>query len=135
MKKNLYNIALMVTAVLSLTGCKDSFLEVEPGTRTTLEEYFSTPEHVYEAVISAYQPMRLYDWNGSQYAAINVSADVMGDNFWPGGSDRTDNQHWHLMNNFESTPLNALTGVWDQSYRGVKAPTTCSPTSAGPPRT
>ena len=121
MKKNLYNIALMVTAVLSLTGCKDSFLEVEPGTRTTLEEYFSTPEHVYEAVISAYQPMRLYDWNGSQYAAINVSADVMGDNFWPGGSDRTDNQHWHLMNNFESTPLNALTGVWDQSYRGVKA--------------
>jgi len=107
-------------ASLALTACSDSFLEQEPGTKTTLEEYFSTANHVREALYAAYAPMRAYDWNGSQYCPLNINAEVMGDNFWPGGSDRTDIQYWHLMNNFEARPTITIEGVWTQSYQGVK---------------
>ena len=110
----------LLSAAMMLTGCADSFLEVEPQTKTTLGEYYSTKEHVYEALVAAYAPMRMYDWNGAQYSSLNVSADVMADIMWTGASDPSDQQHWHLMENFESTPLTALRGVWDQSYQGVK---------------
>ena len=40
-------IAALLAALLVLTGCKDSFLEVEPGKKMTLTEYFSTDEHIY----------------------------------------------------------------------------------------
>lgn len=49
-------IAALLAALLVLTGCKDSFLEVEPGKKMTLTEYFSTDEHIYEAVAATYHP-------------------------------------------------------------------------------
>ena len=65
-------IAALLAALLVLTGCKDSFLEVEPGKKMTLTEYFSTDEHIYEAVAATYHPMRLFDWNGATYNPINI---------------------------------------------------------------
>ena len=62
----------LLSAAMMLTGCADSFLEVEPQTKTTLGEYYSTKEHVYEALVAAYAPMRMYDWNGAQYSSLNV---------------------------------------------------------------
>jgi len=115
-----YIILGLAAVALLMTSCKDSFLEVEPGTKTTLEEYFSDGDHVYEALIAAYAPMRAYDWNGSQYGPLNINAEVMGDNFWPGGQDRTDIQYWHYMNNFEATGKVTISVVWDQSYMGIK---------------
>lgn len=75
-----------------------------------------------EALAATYNPMREYDWNDSQYAPLTLCADVMGDDVWPGGSGISDNQHLHKMFNFESTQnsADALTGIWDQSYKGVR---------------
>ena len=50
---NKIGIVSAVFAALSLTSCKDSFLEVEPGTKTTLEEYFASDAHLYESVVAS----------------------------------------------------------------------------------
>lgn len=116
-----YILAISSLALLAC-GCSDDFLEVTPPDKATLEEYFSTHDHVIEALVSTYNPMRSYDWNNSQYAPLTFCADAMGDDVWVGGSGISDNQHLHKMANFESTQnsSDALTGIWDQSYKGVR---------------
>ena len=107
---------------LAMTSCSDDFLDVTPPDKATVEEYFSTYDHIVEALVATYNPMRQYDWNNSQYAPLTLCADVMADDVWPGGSGISDNQHLHKMFNFTSTQnsADALTGIWDQSYKGVR---------------
>ena len=111
---------LVLAASVALTGCSDDFLEVTPPTQNPIEEYYTTEEHVYEALIAAYDPLHWPDWNGSQYNPVNLMSDIMADDIWVGGSDRTDNQYWHLMMNFEANPENCMSGLWTCEYSGVK---------------
>ena len=53
MKKNIYITAGLISSVLLMTGCADSFLEVESKTQETIDTYFTTDEHVQEAVVAA----------------------------------------------------------------------------------
>ena len=117
---NKIGIAVSIFAALSFTSCKDSFLEVEPGTKTTLEEYFASDAHLFEAVAAAYQPMRLFDWNGAAYNPINISSEVMADNFWAGGADLNDYSYWHYMEDYKADALHTLSGIWKQCYIGIK---------------
>ncbi len=114
--------ALCAATGLGFGSCSDDFLEVTPPDKATLEEYYNNYDHILEALVATYNPMRSYDWNNSQYAPLTLCADVMADDVWPGGSGISDNQHLHKMFNFESTQnsSDALTGIWDQSYKGVR---------------
>ena len=80
-------------APLTLTSCSDDFLDVTPPDKATLQEYYSNKEHIMEAVASTYNPMRQYD-----------------------------NLFLQKMSNYASTqnPGDALTGIWDQSYKGIR---------------
>ena len=117
---NKFGIVVAVFAALSLTGCKDSFLEVEPGTKTTSEEYFVSDTHLFEAVVASYHPMRLFDWNGSSYNPLNICSEVMADNFWTGGADLNDFSYWHHMEDYKADALHTLDGIWRQCYIGIK---------------
>ena len=114
----------VLSSALLLTGCSDSFLESEPQTKATLEEYFSSKEHIMEALTAAYNPMHTYDYNvdadgDGQYTPL-IFSDLMADIVWVGASDPTDQEIWHLAANYSSTPLNAIYNVWNVSYKGIK---------------
>jgi hypothetical protein len=47
-------------------------------------------------------------------------SDIMADDIWVGGADKSDNQFWHLMMNYEATPTNCMTALWTDAYSGVK---------------
>ena len=105
---------------LMTTSCSDSFLVVEPPMQVTVEQYFTTEEHVYESLIAAYDPLQWPDWSMGQYNPVNIMADIMADDIWVGGSDKNDNQFWHLMMNYEALPTNCMTGIWTVAFSGVK---------------
>lgn len=107
-------------AVLVLSSCSDSFLEVTPPTQNPIEEYYTTQDHVYEALVAAYDPLHWTDWGQGEYNPINIMADIMADDIWVGGANKTDNQPWHLMMNYEATPNNCITALWTDEYSGVK---------------
>ena len=114
----------LLSAGMLLTGCKDSFLESEPQTKATLEEYFSSKEHIQEALAAAYNPLHTYDYNvdqdgDGQYTPLNF-CDVMADIMLVGASDPTDQEIWHLAANYSSTPLNTIYNIWNVSYLGIK---------------
>lgn len=120
MKKYKYTILGLIAAATVLTGCSDSFLDVTSPTEEPINEYFTTDEHIQEAVVAAYDPLHWPDWAMGQYNPVNIMSDIMADDIWVGGQDKTDNQYWHFMLNYEAIPTNCMTGIWTVAYSGVK---------------
>lgn len=118
--KNLYKVLGIAAAALGMTACGDDFLNVTSPTQPSADEYFSTKEHVDEAVVAAYDPLQWTDWGCGEYAPYTLLADIMGDDFWVGGSDANDNQNWHLMANYSATPLKVVTSIWVEGFSGIK---------------
>ena len=119
MKKNIF-LAMAVSAMMLTTSCGDSFLEVNNPTGEPLEEYYTTEETLEEALMSAYSPLHWPDWDGTAYNDLTVDAEILGDDFWVGGSSITDNQHWHKLFNFEGDGNNTLATLWTDFYSGIK---------------
>ena len=112
-------ILAAVAAVALSTACTKEFLTVEHNSAAPLEEYFSTEPHLQEALIAAYDPLEWFDWT-DQYAPLNIMSDIMADQIWVGGADKTDNAFWHLMMNYEALPTNCLSSLLSDCYSGVK---------------
>ena len=121
MKTNkILTISLLAATTLFTTGCKDSFLEVENPKGEPLEDYYTTDEHIQEALIACYDPIHWYDWGLGQYNALNIDAEIMGDNVWVGGQTPTDMQNWHKLSNYEGDENNTLSSLWTVNYSGIK---------------
>ena len=120
MKRYKYIVAGLLVSTFMLGGCSESFLEVDSPTQETVDTYFTTDEHIQEAVVAAYDPLHWPDWAMSSYNPVNLMSDIMADDLWVGGADKNDNQYWHLMMNYEALPTNTMTGLWTVAYSGVK---------------
>ena len=121
MKKNHISIIAGTFAMsLALMSCGDDFLEVKNPTGEPLEEYYTNETTLNEALTAAYAPLHWPDWDGTAYNDLTVDAEIMGDDFWVGGSSITDNQHWHRLFNFEADGNNTLATLWGDFYSGIK---------------
>ena len=120
MKTNQSMIFTLLTAAFLLTSCGEDFLKVERPNGEPLEEYYINKEHIEEAVIAAYDPIHWHDWGLNQYNAYNIDSEIMGDDFWVGGSNYQDMLHWHMLGNFEATAEETLSTLWTIDYSGVK---------------
>ena len=118
--KSIYRILGIALTGLMMTSCGDSFLEVTSPTQTDTSEYFKTAAHVEEAVTAAYDPLQWTDWSMDNYEPFILMSDIMADDMWVGGSDRTDNQNWHLMANYEATPQKVIKSIWIDAFSGIK---------------
>ncbi|MBP5418477.1 MAG: RagB/SusD family nutrient uptake outer membrane protein [Bacteroidales bacterium] len=114
------NILKAIIASVVAVGCSDDFLEVDPTSQEFASTYFTTDEHIQEAVIAAYDPLHWTDWGMGQYNPINLMSDIMADQIWVGGANVTDNAAWHLMMNYEALPTNCISGIWTEAYSGIK---------------
>ena len=119
-----HNRILSVIAFAGILGaassCGDGFLTVDNPTAAPIEDYFTTEPHLQEALVAAYAPLHWTDWNGSQYNPLMIMSDIMADQIWVGGNDKTDNQFWHMMMNYEATSEQTMKGIWSTAYSGVK---------------
>lgn len=113
-------MGLMAMATVSLTGCSDSFLEVENPSGDPVDEYYLTDAHLQEAVVAAYDPLHWPDWGNGGYNPINISSDVMADDINVGGATASDNLFWQLMANYTANSNNTLAALWTDEYSGVK---------------
>lgn len=120
MKKHISTYASLVMASMALASCSDDFLDVTNPTGEPLEEYYTTNERLEEALMSAYSPLHWPDWDGTAYNDLTVDAELLGDDFFPGGSSSTDNQHWHMLFNYEANGNNTLATLWTDFYSGIK---------------
>jgi hypothetical protein len=92
---------------------------VTSATQQDANEYFTTDEHIQEAVVAAYDPLEWPDWT-EEYNPVNIMSDIMADDIWVGGSDKTDNANWHHMMNYDCQGDYVIAGLWSVAYSGVK---------------
>lgn len=69
---------------------------------------------------AAYDPIHWPDWGLGQYNALNIDAEIMGDDFWVGGANKSDMQNWHMLFNYEANASNTLSSLWTVDYSGIK---------------
>lgn len=119
MNKHIY-VCGAIALAFTLGSCSDSFLEVSNPTGEPLEEYYVSDEKLNEALTAAYGPLHWPDWDGTAYNDLTVDAEILGDDFWVGGSSITDNQHWHKLFNYEADGNNTLATLWTDFYSGIK---------------
>ena len=113
-------MSLLTAGAVMTTSCSDGFLEVTNPNGDFLEDYYKTDAHLQEALIAAYDPIHWPDWGLGQYNALNIDAEIMGDNFWVGGETKNDMQNWHMLSNFEGNENNTLSSLWTVDYSGIK---------------
>ncbi|MDE5924554.1 MAG: RagB/SusD family nutrient uptake outer membrane protein, partial [Muribaculaceae bacterium] len=106
--KTIYKSLGIALIACMAASCSDDFLTVTSPTQEDASEYFSTKAHLDEAVVAAYDPMHWTDWSMDQYEPFILMSDIMADDMWVGGSDKNDNQPWHLMMNYEAPPLKVI---------------------------
>ena len=120
MKLNKAIIAGLFASAFVLSSCSDDFLTVTKPDGDPLEEYYNTDKRLNEALTAAYAPLHWPDWDNVAYNDLTVDAEIMGDDFWVGGSDNNDNKHWHMLFNFEADGNNTLATLWGDFYSGIK---------------
>ncbi|MBP3757904.1 MAG: RagB/SusD family nutrient uptake outer membrane protein [Prevotella sp.] len=120
MKTKNIAISLLAAAAMLTTSCGDDFLEVTNPNGDFLEDYYKSDEHLQEALIAAYDPIHWPDWGLGQYNALNIDAEIQGDNFWVGGETKNDMANWHKLFNYEGDENNTLSSLWTVDYSGIK---------------
>lgn len=118
MKKNIIHIGCLL-ALLLTASCSENFLNVESPDKVGIDEYYTTQSRIYEALVAAYDPLEWFDYSFGQYNPILTMSDIMADDVWVGGADRTDNKYWHLMANYEALPTQVMTTAWTTCYSGI----------------
>ena len=125
MNKNIKIMSVALASTFLFASCSDDFLEVKNPTGEPLEEYYTTEARLQESLTSAYAPLHWPDWDNVAYNDLTIDAEIMGDDFWVGGSSFTDNQHWHKLFYFEADGNNTLATLWGDFYSGIKRCNDC----------
>ncbi|MBE6233761.1 MAG: RagB/SusD family nutrient uptake outer membrane protein [Bacteroidales bacterium] len=118
MKKFLYIIAALLLSA-TVNSCGEDWLSVESHDKIYIEDYYVTPERIKEALVAAYDPLQWFDYGLGTFDPIPLIYELMGDDFYPGGSNNKDMEIWHLMFNYESIPTMTPYTVWDVAYSGI----------------
>ena len=117
--KKIY-LGIAAAAMMLTTSCDADWLEVQNPNGEPLEEYYVNEKTLTEALNAAYDPIHWPDWGLGQYNALNIDAEIMGDNVWVGGSDKNDMANWHKLFNYEADGNNTFSSLWTVDYSGVK---------------
>ena len=118
MKKFIYTIAVLLLS-MTFNSCGEDWLMVQSHDKIYIDDYYTTPERIKEALVAAYDPLQWYDYGLGTYAPVPMIYEVMADDFYPGGSNNKDMEIWHLMFNYESISTNTPSTVWTGSYSGI----------------
>ena len=110
-------IALCALAVL-LTACSKDFINPRHNSSEPLDEYFNTPERLFQCLVAAYDPLQWYDYF-YQYDNLHLIFDIMGDDMYAGGSNEGDQPIIVKTHYYTATPTDVCNMMWTISYSGI----------------
>ncbi|MGQ1788244.1 MULTISPECIES: RagB/SusD family nutrient uptake outer membrane protein [unclassified Saccharicrinis] len=118
--KNKYILICSIFFTFLLGSCKEEFLEVDSASSVLIDDYYTTEERIFEALVAAYDPLAWTDYAWGQFTQLNLVSDVMSDDVYVGGNDQGDQPFLHKMFNYEATPEIVCSDLWTTFYSGVK---------------
>ncbi|MCB0497680.1 MAG: RagB/SusD family nutrient uptake outer membrane protein [Cyclobacteriaceae bacterium] len=119
MKTKLFKI-LPLVVLLSTMSCKDQFLEVDPVAKYLEENYYTTEEQAFNALVAAYDPLQ-WTMNGGYWVSPVMFGEIRSDNANAGGdASNNDQPGWQEFDDFSNTALtNESQWIWNKCYAGI----------------
>jgi starch-binding outer membrane protein, SusD/RagB family len=105
----IYTIALIL---LVTGGCKKSFLDTEPVTSVTDENFYKTPADAFKALVGCYDGLQIV-W--SEGVALPVAAEVMSDNTF-GGTGASDGFGYQMIDEFDKGRSPSDQNVYERNW-------------------
>ena len=105
----IYTIALIL---LVTGGCKKSFLDTEPVTSVTDENFYKTPADAFKALVGCYDGLQIV-W--SEGVALPVAAEVMSDNTF-GGTGASDGFGYQMIDEFDKARSPSDQNVYERNW-------------------
>lgn len=120
MNKLKLNILSLGLLCFGITGCSESYLDVESTTNVTTENYYKTIDDADRALIGCYDGWQCTTSNGN--LSIYVASQVMSDECF-GGTGNTDGKGYQAIDRFDisvsSSDANLFNGTWNDYYAGI----------------
>ena len=111
-------IALSAIAVL-MSSCSKDFINPRHNSSEPLDEYFTTPERLFQSLVAAYDPLEWYDYAFGQYDNLHLIFDVMGDDVYAGGSNDGDQPLIVKTHYYTATATDVCNQFWTVNYSGI----------------
>lgn len=105
----IYAVAL---SLLSIGACKKSFLDTEPITSVTDENFYKTPKDAFTALVGCYDGLQVV-W--SEGIALPVAAEVMSDNTF-GGTGSSDGFGYQMIDEFDKTRSPSDQNLYERNW-------------------
>lgn len=113
--KKIKNIAFILVLLFVFQACTKDFLELEPKTNITEENYYKTENDAFLALVGAYDALATQNWH-----FVPTMADIFSDDAFKGGSDANDMEQWlQLEKGNVLTNNGSALDLWARCYVGV----------------
>ncbi|TPG65939.1 RagB/SusD family nutrient uptake outer membrane protein [Hymenobacter nivis] len=111
------HIGTAVLALGLLGGCTKDFLDIQPTSTVTTENFYKTSTDALQATTAAYSQLQQ---NGMFNYSLWAIGDVMSDNSFLGGGGAADGIEFQQLDNFSIPTTNPLTtNHWQRGYLGI----------------
>lgn len=112
-------IGTIALLLLCLGACKKSFLDTEPLTTVTDENFYKTPADAYKALVGCYDGLQTV-WSSG--ISLPVAAEVMSDNTF-GGTGNSDGFGYQMLDEFDKnrspSDQNLFGNNWTLYYKAL----------------
>lgn len=112
-------IGTMAAMGAGMTSCGSDWLDITNNTQDTVEDYYTTQDNIWQAVVASYDPLHWFDY-ANNYCGINIYPEVLTDQCYPGGGDVNDMNQWKTVFDFATTANIVLDTNYSNAYSGVK---------------
>ena len=105
-------ICAVAVLLLSAGACKKGFLDTEPITQVTEENFYKTPKDAYKALVGCYDGLQVV-W--SEGVALPVAAEVMSDNTF-GGTGASDGFGYQMIDEFDKSRSPSDQNLYERNW-------------------
>jgi hypothetical protein len=111
MKKIIYTISVVATALLA--GCSQEFTDTDNLYEKGLENYYSRPDDIDEAMAGVYNAL----YTADPFSDEAISANLLSDYVFGGGGP--DDRAAKYMDGFQDPEEDTYKDLWVETYNGV----------------
>lgn len=111
--KNIYNLLLLSGICVSLISC-DSFLDLQPKTELSVDQFYKTPEQFRSAVNGAYSALQEGDMYGNWYVMSEIPSDNTRNALSGSVTDQDEFDKFYIR-----TTNPYVANFWNKAYDGI----------------
>ncbi len=115
-----YIIFYISCIALVFSSCSDDFLDRQPLDSQVSSTFYKTEEDAQKALIAIYDVLGYQSSPGISWSPFLITADMLSDDAFGGGSDANDGQDEDELNKFNIPTTNQIVhSIWLRNYVGV----------------